>query len=100
MRSSMIALSTLLFALTSAQNATSIISITPACPTGPPADVMVTRTAVTVPSCAAGNATKPAIVSMATNSAGMPEFTGAAGKAAVDGFAALVMGLGVAGLVL
>jgi hypothetical protein len=89
----------------SRQNATSTITIKPACPTGMPADVMVTRSGVVVPSCAAGNGTKPMIMSTgamgsATNSAGMPVFTGAAGKTVVDSFAAIV-GFGVvAGLVL
>ena len=36
----------------------------------------------------------------ATDSAGMPVFTGAAGRVALDSFAALVVGFGVAGLVL
>lgn len=83
-----------------------------------PADVMVTRSPVAVPSCAAGNnATKPSIISMsmapsgtmgggggmmgsATNSAGLPMFTGAAGKKVVDSFAAIVGFGAVAGLML
>jgi hypothetical protein len=80
------------------------------CPTGPAPDVMVTRSDVPVPSCEAGsNSTKPTIVSMpgygavttmnmpggSGTSTGMPsEFTGAAGRTAVQG--AMVMLGGVA----
>ena len=98
------------------QNATSTIQITPACPSGPAADVIVTRFAVAVPSCAAGNATKPVIVSMsmasgmassimgggggmmgsATNSAGLPVFTGAAGKLGQNAGLAVLGGVAIA----
>ncbi|KAF2821778.1 hypothetical protein CC86DRAFT_410860 [Ophiobolus disseminans] len=107
MKASILGFSALVVGFAAAQNATSIISVTnAACPTGPPANVVVTRSAVIVPSCAAGgNVTKPSVVSISgggqpTNSAGLPVFTGAAGKAVVDSFAAVV-GFGiVAGLVL
>ncbi|CAN9229521.1 hypothetical protein GT037_001675 [Alternaria burnsii] len=66
---------------------TSTLTVHPGCPSAAPADVMVTRSAVAVPSCAAGsNETKPSIIMMsgsgmmgsATASGNMPEFTGAA----------------------
>ena len=92
--------------------------IKPGCPSAAPADVMVTRSAVAVPSCEAGsgsNATKPTIVSMsgygmgasgsAAGSAGATKtgstpamFTGAAEGVRVGG-AMVVLG-GLAALVL
>ncbi|KAG9193863.1 hypothetical protein G6011_03898 [Alternaria panax] len=82
---------------------TSTLTVHPGCPSAAPADVMVTRSAVAVPSCAAGgNETKPSIIMMsgsgsggmmgsATASGNMPEFTGAAtGNKAMD---AMVVGL-------
>ncbi|KAH7392391.1 hypothetical protein DE146DRAFT_738205 [Phaeosphaeria sp. MPI-PUGE-AT-0046c] len=71
MKSFTLPLAALLFAAHSvvAQDSavpTSTITITPGCPSAAPADVKVTRSAVAVPSCAAGNATKPMIVSMST----------------------------------
>ncbi|CAO2652166.1 Nn.00g004490.m01.CDS01 [Neocucurbitaria sp. VM-36] len=102
----------------SAQNSsaapTSTITVTPGCPSTAPADVMVTRSAVAVPSCDAGNATKPSIVSMpgyganmttagasgsATGSGNSPQFTGAAGKMTSQG-AIVVLGGLFAGLML
>ncbi|KAF2027203.1 hypothetical protein EK21DRAFT_91751 [Setomelanomma holmii] len=92
------ALSTTLFVLASTAAAqsnssaapTSTINVTPGCPSAPAADVMVTRSVVAVPSCAAGNSTKPAIVSVslasgnsssgstATGTGSPAQFTGAA----------------------
>lgn len=91
---------------------TSTIMIKPGCPSAAPADVMVTRSAVAVPSCEAGsNATKPAIVSMstygmgtgmggasATMSSNPAMFTGAASSVKAGG--ALVVLGGLAALVL
>ncbi|KAF1350373.1 hypothetical protein EJ07DRAFT_184359 [Lizonia empirigonia] len=97
----------------SAASAVSVTTTTatPGCPSAAP-DVMVTRSDVPVPSCAAGsNATKPSIVSMsgygpggmASGSAGtggsatasgmLPEFTGAAGRTAVSGALVVVGGV-------
>ncbi|XP_014557868.1 hypothetical protein COCVIDRAFT_95966 [Bipolaris victoriae FI3] len=42
----------------------STLTIHPACPSAMPSDVIVTRSNVPVPSCAAGNKTKPMIISM------------------------------------
>lgn len=42
----------------------STLTVHPACPSAAPTDVMVTRSAVMVPSCAAGNESTPMIVSM------------------------------------
>lgn len=66
---------------------------------------MVTRSAVVVPACGAGNETKPMIISMSggmtmtmtgggpmmtpTMSGNMPEFTGAASKNALGGVVAI-----------
>lgn len=62
---------------------TSTIMIKPGCPSAAPADVMVTRSAVAVPSCEAGsNATKPAIVSMSTYGMGTGMGTGMGGASA------------------
>ncbi|KAF3010912.1 hypothetical protein E8E13_009954 [Curvularia kusanoi] len=103
----------------SGPSVTTTITAKAGCPTGPAPDVIVTRSNVAVPSCAAGsNSTKPSIVSMpgygpppagasGTGSAGAgaggkgnatmtgmpPQFTGAAGKTAVSGVLALVAGL-------
>ncbi|KAH8711990.1 hypothetical protein GQ44DRAFT_625937, partial [Phaeosphaeriaceae sp. PMI808] len=86
----------------------STITVKPGCPTAPAADVMATRSAVIVPSCAAGNQTRPMIVSISTSSAmggmggsatgtGKPAmFTGAAQNNQV-GVAVLIGGI-VAGL--
>jgi hypothetical protein len=60
--------------------------IKPGCPSAAPADVMVTRSAVAVPSCEAGqNATKPSIVTMSgygggVMGTGMPGMPGASGS--------------------
>ncbi|KAI4671798.1 hypothetical protein J4E81_000646 [Alternaria sp. BMP 2799] len=73
------------------------------CPSAAPADVMVTRSAVAVPSCAAGaNETKPSIVTMpgygtgmmgsATGTGMMPEFTGAASANMISGVVVGVFG--------
>ncbi|KAF1938001.1 hypothetical protein EJ02DRAFT_458257 [Clathrospora elynae] len=53
-------------AQSSSAMAISTLTITPkACPTGAPADVMMTRSAVAVPSCeAGGNSTTPVVVVM------------------------------------
>ncbi|OAK94024.1 hypothetical protein IQ06DRAFT_353817 [Phaeosphaeriaceae sp. SRC1lsM3a] len=86
---------------------TSTIKITPGCPSAAPADVKVTRSAVAVPSCAAGNATKPMIVSMSTaggmgasmTASGMPtQFTGAAEGMRVGGAIGLMVGALAVGL--
>ncbi|KAH6881744.1 hypothetical protein J4E91_005095 [Alternaria rosae] len=80
---------------------TSTLTVKPGCPSAAPADVMVTRSAVAVPSCAAGaNETKPSIVTMpgygtgmmgsATGTGMMPEFTGAASANMMSG---VVVGL-------
>jgi hypothetical protein len=62
--------------------------IKPGCPSAAPADVMVTRSNVPVPSCEAGqNATKPSIMTMSgygggvmpTGMATMPGMPGASG---------------------
>jgi hypothetical protein len=87
------------------------------CPTGPAADVVVTRSNAPVPSCAGGaNETKPSIVTMpgygppmpsggmgggmgaggsgsATMSGSPAMFTGAAGQNVVSGALAVVAGL-------
>lgn len=92
--------------------ATSTIKITPGCPSAAPADVMVTRSAVAVPSCEAGNATKPMIVSMsptmsmgmggggATGSPTPSQFTGAASRYGLEGSLAVVIGGAVLGLLI
>ncbi|KAF1919339.1 hypothetical protein BDU57DRAFT_512386 [Ampelomyces quisqualis] len=79
--------------------------VKPGCPSAAPADVVVTRSAVAVPSCAAGNATKPAVVSMSTSAGGAAspsgsnaaQFTGAADSVRVGGVMVIVGGV-VAGL--
>lgn len=94
----------------------STLTVHPACPSAPPANEMVTRSAVNVPSCAAGNATEPMIVSvsgdvtmtmtgggpMMTPSMSMsgkpPQFTGGAARKGVVG-GAVVLGGVVAALV-
>ncbi|KAJ4375891.1 hypothetical protein N0V83_001169 [Neocucurbitaria cava] len=91
---------------------TTTITVTPGCPSAAPADVTVTRSAVAVPSCEAGNATKPSIVSMpgygnmtagatgtATGSASPSQYTGAASKMTGQG-AMVVLGGVIAGLML
>ncbi|USP77525.1 hypothetical protein yc1106_04799 [Curvularia clavata] len=92
----------------------STLTIHPGCPSAAPADAMVTRSAVAVPSCAAGNATKPMIVSMSgdmtmTMTGGGPmmtpsaimsgnpaEFTGGATRKGVVGGLGVLGGLVVA----
>jgi hypothetical protein len=84
-------------------SAMSTLTVHPACPSTTPSDEMVTRSAVMVPSCAAGNETKPMIISVSgdktmTMPAGGPmmtpsmsasgnpaQFTGAAAKKSVVG---------------
>ncbi|EMD85771.1 hypothetical protein COCC4DRAFT_152130 [Bipolaris maydis ATCC 48331] len=78
----------------------STLTIHPACPSTTPSDAIVTRSNAPIPSCAAGNETKPLIISMDGNktmtmtagggsarmtpsmsSSGSPaQFTGAAGR--------------------
>ncbi|KAF1840213.1 uncharacterized protein K460DRAFT_359920 [Cucurbitaria berberidis CBS 394.84] len=130
MRLSTFSLSAVLLAIgtASAQNATvtanstatptTTITVAPGCPSATPADVMVNRSAVAVPSCDAGNATKPVIVSSAgsgsntttptgagaggasaTGTGSPSQFTGAAGKVASQG-AIVVIGGVIAGLML
>ncbi|KAH6644086.1 hypothetical protein C7974DRAFT_407793 [Boeremia exigua] len=84
---------------------TTTITAHAGCPTGPAADVMVTRSNAPVPSCAAGNGTKPSIVTMpgygppagnATATGSMaPQFTGAAGRTVVSGVLGVVAGCAV-----
>jgi hypothetical protein len=85
--------------------ATSTIVIKPGCPSAAPADVMVTRSAVAVPTCEAGNATKPMIVSMSgygmggaspTGSGKPAQYTGAASSNQIGAMA--IVGGVVAGL--
>jgi hypothetical protein len=84
--------------------------IKPGCPSAAPADVMVTRSAVAVPSCGAGNATKPTVVSMSpsmsmagglggspTGTGNPAQYTGAAANDRVSNVMAVV-GLAVVGL--
>ncbi|KAF1931962.1 uncharacterized protein M421DRAFT_417691 [Didymella exigua CBS 183.55] len=102
-----------------AASVTTTITAKAGCPTGPAADVMVTRSNAPVPSCEAGNnATKPSIVSMpgygmgsgmggasggasgsgnatSTRTGAPAEFTGAAGKTAISGALAAVAGFAV-----
>jgi hypothetical protein len=66
--------------------------IKPGCPSAAPADVMVTRADVPVPTCEAGNSTKPTLVNM--SGYGMPsattnpgQFTGAASSSHVGALA-------------
>ncbi|KAL5115435.1 hypothetical protein ACEQ8H_006656 [Pleosporales sp. CAS-2024a] len=81
---------------------TSTINITPGCPSGAPANLIVTRSNVAVPSCAAGNGTQPMVVSMSgssmTPTSSMPaNFTGAASSVDMSGGAMmLVLGGAVA----
>ncbi|KAF2124212.1 hypothetical protein P153DRAFT_390762 [Dothidotthia symphoricarpi CBS 119687] len=79
----------------SAQSATTTITVSPGCPSAAP-DVMVTRSGVAAPSCAAGNGTKPMIVSMSTGTGSAAQFTGAASHGSgvemgLLGFAALAL---------
>ncbi|KAJ4992348.1 hypothetical protein SVAN01_02057 [Stagonosporopsis vannaccii] len=79
---SMLALAAGVFA--QAPAATTTITASPGCPTAPPADVVVTRSAVAVPSCeAGGNGTKPSIVSMSMPGSGAG--AGGAGNATGTG---------------
>jgi hypothetical protein len=86
------------------QNATSTITITPGCPSAAPADVMVTRSGVPVPSCAAGNETvtmmtMPSMSGSPTTTGGSTQFTGAANNNGAKGVAVLVGGVFAALLV-
>ncbi|CBX96053.1 predicted protein [Plenodomus lingam JN3] len=86
----------------------STITVSPGCPSAAPADVMVTRSAVVVPSCA-GNESKPTLISMpgygsnmsatATGTGGAAMFTGAAGRVDVAGAMAVMVGGAVVALV-
>jgi len=79
--------------------AMSTITVLPGCPSAAPANVLVTRSAVVVPSCA-GNETKPTLVTMpgyatnatATGTGGTPMFTGAAGRVNGAGAMAVLAG--------
>lgn len=83
------------------------ITATPGCPSAA-ADVIVTRSGVVVPSCAAGNGTKASVVSIsgyranatasATGSAGLPQFTGAAARGDAMGAMAAIVGGAVVAL--
>ncbi|KAH9880996.1 hypothetical protein J1614_001489 [Plenodomus biglobosus] len=114
MQPSMSLLTTVLFTIgaTSAQStstaaAMSTITVSPGCPSAAPADVMVTRSAVVVPSCA-GNETKPTLISMpgygsnmsatATGTGGAAMFTGAAGRVDVAQAMAVMAGGAVVAL--
>ncbi|KAI8938481.1 hypothetical protein NX059_004373 [Plenodomus lindquistii] len=95
-------------AQTPAAPTTSTITISPGCPTAAPADILVTRSALPIPSCA-GNETKPSLISMSgygagaganptmTGTGGPAMFTGAAGRVDVVG-AMVVLGGVVVGL--
>ncbi|EMD63464.1 hypothetical protein COCSADRAFT_328246 [Bipolaris sorokiniana ND90Pr] len=82
----------------------STLTIHPACPSTTPSDVIVTRSNAPIPSCAAGNETKPLIISMdgdktmtmtagggammtpsMSSSGSSAQFTGAAGRNNVFG---------------
>jgi hypothetical protein len=82
--------------------ATSTIMIKPGCPSAAPGDVIVTRSNLPVPTCEAGNSTKPTLISMsgygmASATGSMPgQFTGAASNNRI-GALALAGGV-VAGL--
>jgi hypothetical protein len=87
------------------QNATTTIMIKPGCPSAPAGDVMVTRSAVAVPTCEAGNSTKPTIVSMSgygmggatpTGPGSPAQYTGAASANRIGALA--IVGGVVAGL--
>ncbi|EUC42728.1 hypothetical protein COCMIDRAFT_75069, partial [Bipolaris oryzae ATCC 44560] len=103
--------------LTTAVTATSdaplsTLTVHPACPSTTPSDVIVTRSNVPVPSCAAGNETKPLIISMdgdktvtmtagggammtpiMSSSGSPPEFTGAAMRNSVVGGAGAIVAM-------
>ncbi|KAF2847405.1 hypothetical protein T440DRAFT_501192 [Plenodomus tracheiphilus IPT5] len=100
MQPSMSLLTTVLLAI---GTTSATITVSPGCPSAAPADVIVTRSAVVVPSCA-GNETKPTLISMsgagtgsnlsatATGTGGAAMFTGAAGRVDAAGAMAVMVG--------
>ncbi|KAH7377741.1 hypothetical protein BKA66DRAFT_443284 [Pyrenochaeta sp. MPI-SDFR-AT-0127] len=110
--------------MSSAQSATSVLSptttivVTPGCPSAPSADVIVTRSLVAVPSCAADDSTKPSIISVpgygangttpsgtgggsstTTGTGGLPQFTGAAASNGAKSMVMVIAGV-VAGFLM